>query len=197
LQAEEGLMFVREALIIVDVQNDFCEGGSLPVEGGAKVAKAISEYLEKSKYDLIVATQDWHVDPGDHFSDNPDYKDTWPVHCVAGTTGAEFHPQFNTQWIDVVFHKGLKSAAYSGFEGIQENTWISLQNYLKNRDIQKVDICGIATDYCVRATALDAKHRGFDTRLLADLCAGVAPETTILSLEEMDLAGVKVGTSVS
>ena len=111
---------MSRALIIVDVQNDFCEGGALPVEGGAAVAGAISEYVEAhhGQFDHIVATQDWHIDPGAHFSESPDFKDSWPPHCVAGSPGAELHPDLDTEHVQAYFHKGQYAAAYSGFEGL-------------------------------------------------------------------------------
>ena len=111
---------MSRALIIVDVQNDFCEGGALAVEGGAAVAGAISEYVEThhGQFDHIVATQDWHIDPGAHFSESPDFKDSWPPHCIAGSPGAELHPDLDTEHIQAYFHKGLYAAAYSGFEGL-------------------------------------------------------------------------------
>jgi nicotinamidase/pyrazinamidase len=166
------------ALIIVDVQNDFCEGGSLAVEGGADVAKRITA----DGYDVVVATQDFHVDPGEHFEE-------WPVHCVADTPGAEFHPDLDTTAVQAVFRKGRDRAAYSGFEGATDDG-TSLDDYLRARDVTDVDVVGIATDHCVRATALDAAGAGYDTRVLLDLCAGVAPDTTATALEELEGAGV-------
>lgn len=113
----------KKALIIVDVQNDFCEGGSLAVEGGAAVATAISDHVtaHRSDYAHIVATRDFHLDPGAHFSDEPDYVDTWPPHCVIGTPGADFHPNLALAPIEAVFSKGRESAAYSGFEGVSDD----------------------------------------------------------------------------
>lgn len=182
------------ALLIVDVQNDFCEGGSLPVEGGGEVARRISRHLadHKGEYDLVVATRCWHVDPGPHFSDTPDYRDSWPPHCVAGTPGAAFHPDLDTASVDVVVSKGERSAAYSGFEGHTDDGR-ALADVLAEREIDQVDVCGLATDHCVRATALDAARLGLSVRVLGDLCAGVAPDTTAAALEEMAAAGVEVG----
>ncbi len=179
------------ALIIVDVQNDFCEGGSLAVAGGAAVARAIDELLARDHgYDHIVATQDHHVDPGGHFSDSPDFVDSWPRHCVAGTPGAQFHPQLRTGAIEAVFHKGEYAAAYSGFEGAADG--VKLAEWLTDRGVDEVDIVGIATDYCVRATAEDAVRAGFTTRVLTDLTAGVAPESTAAALAGMRSAGVQL-----
>ena len=179
------------ALIIVDVQNDFCEGGSLAVTGAASVVRAINALLASDHgYDHVVATKDYHVNPGAHFADQPDFVDTWPRHCVAGTTGADFHPELDTASIDAVFHKGAYTAAYSGFEGAVDHT--SLTDWLRARDVDEVDIVGIATDYCVRLTAADATRAGFKTRVLVDLTAGVAPGTTVEALAEMRGRGVEL-----
>src|SRR5690242_16487510 len=112
---------MNRALIIVDVQNDFCEGGSLAVPGGAAVAEHISEYVGVSDYEAVVATRDYHVDPGRHFSQQPDFVDTWPPHCRAGTPGADFHPNLNPAPIQEIFSKGAYAGAYSGFEGATDN----------------------------------------------------------------------------
>ena len=155
---------MKRALIVVDVQNDFCEGGSLPVTGGAQVAHSISELLrhwtaqdpKAPDYAVAVATQDHHIDPGGHFSDSPDYVESWPRHCVKGTDG------------------------------------VGLADWLRRHEITDVDICGIATDHCVRATTLDAVREGFKVRLLSDLCAGVAEESSRIALEEMSSAGAAI-----
>ncbi|MFD0364212.1 nicotinamidase [Nocardia sp. GCM10030253] len=186
---------MSRALIIVDVQNDFCEGGSLAVTGGAAVAERITDHLAGAKYDAVVATRDYHVDPGAHFSANPDYVDTWPPHCRVGTTGAEFHPNLNTAPIQETFSKGEYSAAYSGFEGAAPDG-STLADWLRAHDIHEVDVVGIATDHCVRATALDAEFAGFDTRVLLDLTAGVAPDTTAAALDRMRAAGVELEGTV-
>jgi nicotinamidase/pyrazinamidase len=176
-------------LIIVDVQNDFCEGGSLPVTGGAGVARAISGVLaEGGRWDHVVATKDHHVDPGAHFGDPPDYVDSWPAHCVVGTGGVEFHPELDTDRVEAVFTKGEHAAAYSGFEGHAGS--IGLAAWLRMRDVSEVDVVGIATDHCVRATALDAAREGFATTVLLDLTAGVARGTTDRALEQLREAGV-------
>jgi len=179
------------ALIIVDVQNDFCEGGSLAVTGAGAVVRAINALLAGDHgYDHVVATKDYHVNPGAHFADQPDFVDTWPRHCVAGTTGAEFHPELNTAPVEAVFHKGAFTAAYSGFEGAVDHT--SLTDWLHARGVDEIDIAGIATDYCVRQTAADATRAGFKTRVLVDLTAGVAPGTTAEALDEMRDRGVEL-----
>ncbi|MFF5084205.1 nicotinamidase [Actinoplanes sp. NPDC000266] len=189
---------MTRALIIVDVQNDFCEGGSLAVGGGAAVAKGISLVLRKAgaRWDHVVATKDWHIDPGSHFSDHPDYQATWPAHCVVGSDGAEFHPELSTDRIEAVFHKGEHKAAYSGFEGHTESGE-TLADWLRSRSVTEVELVGIATDHCVRATALDAKAEGFATTVLLELTAGVAEGTTAAALEEMRTAAIETtGTPV-
>ncbi|MCT4356037.1 isochorismatase family protein [Streptomyces sp. Je 1-79] len=189
---------MHRALIVVDVQNDFCEGGSLAVTGGADVAAAITDLVGETAgaaYQHVVATRDHHVAPGDHFSDTPDYVTSWPVHCVAGTEGVGFHPNFApavaSGAIDAVFDKGAYEAAYSGFEGRDENG-TTLAEWLRAHDVDEVDVVGIATDHCVRATALDSAREGFRTQVLLDLTAGVAKETTERALEELRGAGVEL-----
>ncbi|HJD82279.1 isochorismatase family protein [Kitasatospora aureofaciens] len=188
---------MHRALIVVDVQNDFCEGGSLAVAGGAEVAAAITDLIAESSpgYQHILATRDHHIDPGEHFSPEPDYVSSWPVHCVAGTEGVGFHPNFAPAVIsgavEAVFDKGAYSAAYSGFEGLDENRRGPVE-WLRERQVDEIDVVGIATDHCVRATALDAARAGFTTRVLLDLTAGVSPETTAAALEELRAAGVEL-----
>jgi nicotinamidase/pyrazinamidase len=180
------------ALIIVDVQNDFCEGGSLAVTGGSAVASGITELLAgQPDYAHVVATKDFHIDPGEHFSDTPDYQASWPRHCVAGTPGAEFHPLFDQGAVEAVFAKGRHSAAYSGFEGT-DDAGTPLADWLRDRGVGEVDVVGIATDYCVKATAADAAREGFTTRVLLDLTAGVAPESSTKAVEDLRAAGVEV-----
>jgi nicotinamidase/pyrazinamidase len=191
---------MTRALIVVDVQNDFCEGGSLPVPGGAQVAHDIAEILhhwvtkdpKAPDYDHVVATKDHHVDPGEHWSHDPDFERTWPVHCKVGTDGEAFHPNLDPQPFDAIFLKGDHSAAYSGFEG-RTDTGAGLADWLRMHHVTHVDVCGLTTDHCVRATALDAVQGGFDTRVLTGLCAGVAPATTEAALAEMRAAGVTLG----
>jgi nicotinamidase/pyrazinamidase len=180
------------ALIIVDVQNDFCQGGSLAVTGGADVARAITDYLSAHpEYDHVVASKDYHIDPGEHFSDQPDYAVSWPRHCVAGTSGADFHPALDISQVEAVFTKGEYSPAYSAFEGVDENG-TTLTDWLRQRDVDEVDIVGIATDYCVQATGTDAVAAGFATRVLVDLTAGVAPESTSKAVDTLRAAGAQV-----
>ena len=176
-----------DALIVVDVQNDFCEGGALGVNGGAAVAGAITTLLPE--YRTVVATRDYHLDPGEHFSDSPDYVDTWPPHCRVGTDGVWFHPSFDAEKAHKVFSKGEYSAAYSGFEGASDDGQ-TLADWLRRHGIESVDVVGIATDHCVRATALDAAKAGFRTRILLNFTAAVAPETTKSALAELRAADV-------
>ncbi|MER6606667.1 isochorismatase family protein [Streptomyces sp. NPDC000927] len=188
---------MHRALIVVDVQNDFCEGGSLAVTGGADVAAAITDLIGDAQpcYRHVVATRDNHIDPGDHFAERPDFEHSWPAHCVAGTEGVGFHPNFApvvaSGAIEAVFDKGAHSAAYSGFEGVDENG-TGLADWLRAHHVTDVDVVGIATDHCVRATALDAVREGFTTHVLLDLTAGVAEETTGRALEELRRAGVQL-----
>jgi nicotinamidase/pyrazinamidase len=214
---------MSRALIIVDVQNDFCEGGSLAVAGGAEVAAAISEYVDAHhlQFDHIVATQDWHIDPGAHFSETPDFKDSWPPHCVAGTKGAELHPDLDTEYIQAYFQKGQFAAAYSGFEGLlapedavptgdrQPGTLaaggtagdteayaaavdaIGLDDWLQSHDVEDVVVVGIATDYCVMATSLDAVQAGYSVTVIRSLTAGIAQDLDD-AVAEMELGGVDV-----
>ncbi len=183
------------ALVIVDVQNDFCDvpSASLPVAGGSQVARDVDEFvtLAGAGYDRIAATRDWHEDPGDHFSDDPDFVDTWPHHCVAGSEGAAFHPDLKLDAVDAVFSKGRFSASYTGFDGSTDDG-AKLGDWLGGAGIVRVDVVGLATDHCVRATALDAAKAGFRTRVLLPLTAGVAPETTESAIEELAAAGVEL-----
>jgi nicotinamidase/pyrazinamidase len=179
------------ALIVVDVQLDFCEGGSMGVDGGAATAAAISHHLDghEGRYAHVVASRDYHDDPGDHFSSTPDFVDSWPPHCRVGHAGAAFHPDLDVHRIEEVFSKGQFVAAYSAFEG-HASDGQPLADWLRARGIAAVDVVGIATDHCVRATALDAVRAGFATTVHLDLTAGVLPRTTARAQEEMAGAGV-------
>ncbi|AOR36066.1 nicotinamidase [Streptomyces fodineus] len=187
---------MRRALIVVDVQKDFCEGGSIPVKGGADRARAIAEMVQRSagsEYAHIVATRDHHIDPGGHFSDHPDFQNSFPVHCVAGSDGSDFHPTFastaTSGAVDEVFYKGAHSASKSGFEGSAEDG-TSLADWLRAREVSDLDVVGIATDHCVKATALDGATAGFAVRVLLDYTAGVAADTTDKAIDELRGAGV-------
>ncbi|EMY34671.1 isochorismatase hydrolase [Arthrobacter crystallopoietes BAB-32] len=202
---------MTRALVIVDVQNDFCEGGALGVDGGARVAADLSEHLEENGagYDFVVATQDWHVDPGSHFSDTPDFVDSWPPHCVAGSKGAQLHPDLDTEPIDAYFRKGAFEAAYSGFEGVlapedevatgdldedadSDEDVITLDDWLRQNDVDELVITGIATDYCVRATALDAVQAGYTTAVLLPLTAGINEQRVAETVAELEDNGIEV-----
>ncbi len=177
------------ALIVVDVQNDFCEGGSLAVSGGAKVAADIAALLAGDHgYDHVIATRDHHLDPGTHFSAEPDYLDTWPAHCVAGTPGAELREPLRADQFEAVFDKGEYAAAYSGFEGSCDGEGLDV--WLADHEVMRVDVVGIATDYCVKATAIDAAEAGLQVQVLLNLTAAVAPDRLKDTLR--DLAAAKV-----
>jgi nicotinamidase/pyrazinamidase len=181
----------RVALIVVDVQRDFCEGGSLAVAGGAAVAGKIADLLNgEHPYDHVVATRDHHIDPGSHFSTDPDFVDSWPRHCEVGTPGVELHDALAATGFEAVFDKGEYAAAYSGFEGTSGDG-TGLADWLRAHDVEQVDVCGIATDHCVRATALDAARSGFTTTVLLDLTAAVAPERLDTTLTDLAAAGVR------
>ena len=184
------------ALVVVDVQRDFCEGGSLAVAGGAGVAAAISELLSgEHGYDHVVATRDHHIEPGAHFSESPDFVDSWPPHCVVGTDGVDFHDPLTSRKFEALFDKGEYAAAYSGFEG-RDAEGETLAGWLSARGVDQVDVCGIATDYCVRATAVDAAAAGFSTTVLLPLTAAVAPDRLPESLTALSEAGVVVAEQV-
>lgn len=186
---------MTRALVLVDIQNDFTEGGSLAVEGGAEVARRAAELVlaEHDGYAAVVATADWHEDPGEHWAADgaaPDFASSWPVHCAAGTPGADFHPSLTPALphVDAVFRKGRREAAYSGFEGTSDDG-TGLAEWLRAKGVTHLDVAGIATDHCVRATVLDGLREGFEVTLIEDLVAGVAPETTERALKEMRAAG--------
>ena len=195
----------KRAIIVVDVQNDFCEGGSLAVEGGNQTALNIRNFLKDNKrwYDKVVFTRDWHIDPGDHFvanlEDEPNYDTTWPDHCVAETEGAEFNLQLQEMVRldhvrpDTVVSKGQYEAAYSGYEGTTLEG-ISLDAWLDDNFVGWVDIVGIAYDYCVLETALDAADRGYRTRVIADLTASVDPTNDSVTASNLRSSGVEVVT---
>lgn len=192
---------MARALLIVDVQNDFTEGGALGVEGGVAVAAAVTELLQdpraSAQYAVIAASRDWHdadSDNGGHFADAgaaPDFVTTWPVHCVAGTDGADYHRSLDIDRIDVHVRKGMGEPAYSAFEG-ETTDGSTLAEVLRQRGIDELDVVGIATDYCVRASALDAAQLGWRVRVLTDLIAGVAADSSVAALKELAAAGVEI-----
>lgn len=182
---------VSRALIVVDVQPTFCEGGALPVDGGNAVAESVARYAAQRRdlYALVVTTQDWHIDPGDHFSETPDYVDTWPPHGVAGTAEAELHPALAALRADVAVRKGQYAAAYSGFEGVTEGGR-SLDELLRAAGVTAVDVVGLAESHCVKDTAIDAQRLGYTTRVLTDLTAPVSTEQGAQAREALAAAGV-------
>lgn len=185
------------ALFVIDVQNDFTEGGALGVTGGAAVAAGITEYLRAhpDSYDLVIASRDWHDgdnDNGGHFATGePDFVGTWPRHCVAGTPGAEYHPALDTSLVDVHVRKGQGRPAYSIFEGTTDDGR-DLSEVLDAAGVTTIDVAGIATDYCVLASARDALDAGRDVAVLTDLVAGVAPESSQAALDELAAAGAQL-----
>jgi nicotinamidase/pyrazinamidase len=187
---------VVRALLVIDVQNDFTEGGSLAVKGGNVTATAITAHARdhRSQYALIIASRDWHSPTGDnggHFAAKPDGVSTWPPHCVQGTTGAAYNPAIETALIDVQIYKGDGVPAYSAFEG-QTPGGATLDSVLSKARVSHVDIVGIATDYCVRATALDGLNKGYTVTVLSNLCVGVKPDTSIAAIREMADAGISI-----
>lgn len=189
-------------LLIVDVQNDFCEGGALGVEGGTAVAQGISAWLRENAddYAVILASRDWHNADDDnqgHFAPagaQPDFVTTWPVHCVAGTPGADYHPALDLGAVTHHIAKGQGKPAYSLFEGVDADGQ-SAMDILSAARVDSLDVVGIATDYCVRASALDAKAAGFEVRVLTDLVAAVAESSATTTLEELTQAGVALERS--
>lgn len=187
---------VKRALVVVDVQNDFITG-SLATDAGEQTAKAIREHLDTKAhtYDYILSTQDWHYSPGSHWSDEPDYVNSWPKHCEANTWGAQLHSAIADFPFRESFYKGKFSAAYSGFEGVstrRSNVTHKLERWLNQREVLALDVCGIATDYCVQATVLDAIELGYATTLLEHLCASVSEDTAERAISDMLRAGTIV-----
>ena len=181
----------RRAIIVVDPQPDFFEGGTLPVPGATETALRIAEYLRArgNDYSLRIVTQDWHLDPGDHWSGHPDFVTTWPVHCAANTDGARIHPSLAHESWDVVIRKGQHEGAYSGFEGTSVSG-STLADVLETAGVDTVTVVGFATDHCVKATALDARALGLKVKVALDLCAGIDPDTTRDAISEMSDADV-------
>lgn len=187
---------MTRALLIVDVQNDFTEGGALACEGGAETAARISRFLtdHAAEYSAIIASRDWHdvdSDNGGHFSETPDWINSWPVHCVAGTAGADYHAAFDTSAVGLHLYKGQGVPAYSAFEGVTADG-STMSDIVEGNQISHMDIVGIATDYCVRESALDAVAAGLAVTVKADLCVGVHPASSITALSELAAAGVTV-----
>lgn len=193
---QNGGMENTRALLVVDVQPTFCEGGALGVEGGTAVAEGVAKYVAKNrgKYALIATTQDWHIEPGEHFAqapEEPDFVNTWPVHGVAGTAEAELHPALADLNADVAIKKGQYDHGYSGFDGKTE-AGTTLAEALKSHGITAVDVVGIAESHCVRATALDARELGLEVRVLSDLTVPVTEEQGVTARQELEAAGVEL-----
>ncbi|MCI1219313.1 MAG: isochorismatase family protein [Bifidobacterium sp.] len=203
---------MSRALIVVDVQPTFCEGGELGVQGGNAVAGRIAAFVSRHRgdYAYMATTQDWHIEPGAHFSDHPDFVDTWPVHGRASTPNAQLHPDIAALGITHHFKKGQYSAAYSGFEGIEDNTDAipsrnevrireqsgrTLANALKAAGVDQVDVVGIAESHCVKATALDAKRLGYRVTVFSDLTVPVSPESGAAARAQLRAAGVQLVSS--
>jgi nicotinamidase/pyrazinamidase len=188
---------MRNALLAVDLQSDFVQGGSLPVPNGMQVAAQVARHIRhfKTEYQFVVGSRDYHEDPADHFSATPDFQTTWPPHCVIGTPGAAFVPPIanlvREKLIQAIVSKGRHAAAYSAFDGVDVRGH-PLLDVLKEQRIDHIDICGIATDYCVRASALDARKNEFQVRILVNLCAAVSEATGLQALEEMKAAGCAI-----
>lgn len=194
---------MTRALLVIDVQNDFCEGGALACEGGAAVAAKISSFIadHKESYDFVIASRDWHT-PNDsndgHFPPagiEPDYVKTWPLHCIAGTQGAEYHPNLDISLIDAHIKKGQSANGYSIFDGVTEDG-LTFTDFLESNAITEVDVVGIATDYCVRASALDSVRKGLQVRVISSLTAGVSPESIEKAIDEMVDSGIAVVATV-
>jgi nicotinamidase/pyrazinamidase len=179
---------VAKALLIIDFQNDFTAGGALAVPEGDDIAGPVRRLAEH--FDFIAATRDWH--PPDHASFQ-DQGGPWPVHCVQGTHGADFHPAMQGIDLDAVVDvgQGREDQGYSGFEKS------TLARILRDNDVDEVYVCGLATDYCVRASAIDARREGFDVTVVEDAVRGVevSPGDSVRALQEMRDAGAKVATS--
>jgi nicotinamidase/pyrazinamidase len=194
---------MAKALFIIDVQNDFCEGGSLAVAGGAVCASNITAFLNDhaAGFDLVIASRDWHSADGDnggHFAlapQEPDFVSTWPEHCVAGTVGAEYHPNLDTSFVDVHIEKGQGKPSYSIFEGVTRDGQPLLE-LLDERSVTDVTVVGIATDYCVLASALDTKASGRDVTVITALTAGVAATSSEQAIDTMVDAGCNVVATI-
>lgn len=190
---------MTNALLIIDVQNDFCEGGSLAVDGGSAVAEGVTNYLEESQanYDYVIASRDWHSEVGSnggHFAiagETPDFLTTWPIHCVANTFGSEYHPALNLSQIDLHIQKGQGKPAYSIFEGITAEGE-EFGTLLSRLGITSVDVVGLATDYCVFASAIDSRTHGLNVRVLSKLVAGVNGDTSKEALTKLAAAGCEI-----
>lgn len=179
------------ALIVVDVQPTFCEGGELGVDGGNEIAERVAGYVaaHRDRYTTVITTQDWHIDPGPHFSDEPDYVDSWPPHGIAGSPNAELHPALADLAADHAVKKGQYSHGYSGFDGA-DDSGRTLETILREEGVKDVDVVGLVESHCVKHTALDARRIGLGARVLSDLTIPVSPEQGVVAREELNAAGV-------
>lgn len=189
----------RRALIVVDVQPTFCEGGALAVSGGNDIARAVADFIERrgDEYDIIVSTQDWHIDPGTHFApegQEPDFVDTWPPHGIADTAEAELHPALAGARIDTSVKKGQYSPGYSGFDGV-DDAQRPLDEVLREAGIAAVDVVGLVESHCVKETAVDARTRGYEARVFSDLTIPVSEELGVAARQTMREAGVTLAAS--
>ena len=177
------------ALLVIDVQVDFCEGGALACSGGAAVAAAITQHIKAngSAYDFVIASRDWHT-PNDS---NGGHFPLWPLHCIAGEPGADYHSALDNSLVDFHIKKGQGSHGYSFFEGSTDEGETAAQ-LLERLGVTDIDVVGVATDHCVRASALDAKQLGFNARVITSLTAGVDARTTEAAIDEMVDCGVSV-----
>lgn len=190
---------MTRALLVIDVQVDFCEGGALACSGGASVARAISEHIlaNRAHYDHVIASRDWHTPNSDndgHFpgpGSKPDFVNNWPLHCIAGEVGADYHSNLDTSLIDIHIKKGQNANGYSIFDGVDE-AGVSFTELVRNLGISEVDVVGIATDYCVRASSLDSREHGLQVRVITSLTAGVDSKSTENAIDEMVDAGIEV-----
>lgn len=190
---------MTRALLVIDVQVDFCEGGALACSGGAAVAKAITSHIasHRSHYDHVIASRDWHTPNSlnsGHFPPAgvaPDFVSTWPLHCIAGEQGAQYHENLDAALIDLHIKKGQDANGYSIFDGT-DDSGRSFEALVRDLGITQVDVVGIATDYCVRASSLDAKKHGLSVRVITSLTAGVDAKSTETAIDEMVDIGIEV-----
>jgi nicotinamidase/pyrazinamidase len=212
------LLEPRRGLTVVDLAKDFCEGGSLPIKGGNRAAEETAEYIKNNrhKYDLIIGTRDWHNDYPDtncgHFAEQmsrPDYNFTWPAHCVKNTPGAQFHPAIDPGFFDLIVSKGQGVPAYSAFDGSvswSNSSWdcvgASLRSVLMGMKITELDVVGLAFDFCVKQTALDAKvvlaslDQNAVVRILKPLTASVHPDRDTYEMLYLEEKGIRVLSSL-
>lgn len=189
---------LKRALLIVDVQNDFCEYGPVPSIGGSQIASSITRFIDfnYSAYELILASKDWHQSPTEHFSKRPDFISNWPSHCVGSTEGAELHSNLNRKMIDHELIKGEYTAGMSAFEA-KTSLNEGLIELLERREIDLIDICGLNADSNLYSTAIDALELGFPTTLFIDMCSGYSEESTLHALEDLESRGVNLNYAFS